>query len=499
MSIPILEVNKIGKNFGTVQALSDVNFEIYPNEIVGLVGENGAGKTTLMKCLVGIQKMDYGSIFLNQEPVNISTPKDAHNMGIFMVFQEQSLLMNMAIYENLFLGYENHFFINGMISKTKMIEEAGKLLGRVGIQIDPTIQINKLTFLQRQMVEIMRNIWKADISETKNVILILDEPTSALGEKDTELLFQIMENLKNQASIVFISHKLNEIVRMCNRTYVIKDGYNAGIFNKNEVSEDLLRKHMIGGTIEGEYYLVNMQQHTSNEKILEVRNLTKAGLFEDISFDIHKGEIFCISGVMGSGKESICDVLYGLSQSDSGSIKLEGKDITPKNPNEAVLFGIGYSPDDRKGKGLILGLSVTDNITVSIMKGIISIKKLAEVANSIIKRLRIVTPSGKTQVRNLSGGNQQKTIIGRLIVSKYKLVILAYPTRGVDVGAKREIYALIREISNDGTSIILMGDSFEEEIGLANNIMALKDGKCTGFINADERKPSLEELATYIL
>ncbi len=499
MAKPIFEMRKIEKSFGVVQALKKVDFQIFPNEIIGLVGENGAGKTTLMKCLLGIHKLDGGSIFVNGKTTTICEPQDAHNKGIFMVFQEQSLLTNLTVYENLFLGYEHHFTKNGMISKKMMVEAAHLGLERIGIQIDPNLQINQLSFVQRQMVEILRNLWKADISQAENVLVILDEPTSALGEKDAELLFQHINKLKKQASIVFISHKLNEIVKMCDRTYVLKDGHNAGVFNKSESTENLLRNHMIGGSIEGEYYLVDKQRRPGEEVVLDVRDLTKVGAFEDITFKIHKGEIFCVSGVIGSGKEILCEVLYGLTAKDSGTIILDGSEISPKTPIEAVSYGIGFSPDDRKGKGLILGLSVADNITIPIMKRIISITKLKEIADQVIERLRIVTPSGKTQIRNLSGGNQQKAIIGRLMLSNHRLVILAYPTRGVDVGAKREIYALMREIADKDTAIILMGDSFEEDIGLSNNIMALKDGKCTGFINADDRKPSLEELAEYIL
>ena len=499
MMKPVFEMKAIDKNFGIVQALKRVDLDIFPNEIVGLVGENGAGKSTLMKILLGIHTMDGGDICIDGETITISSPQDAHKNGIFMVFQEQSILNNMTVYENMFLGLEHLFQTNGMINKKKMVETAREELSRYGFQIDPTAQVNKLTFVQRQMVEVLRNLWKASISGTRNVLVVLDEPTSALGEKDIDLLFQQMEELKKHASIVFISHKLNEIVRMCDRTYVLKDGKNAGVFSKNEVSEDILRKQMIGGSIEGEYYLVDQQRKPGEKKVLGVQNLSKTGIFEGLSFQVHEGEIFCITGTVGSGKEKLCEVLYGLDTSDEGSIFLDGNEIKPKTPIDAVSNGIGFSPDDRKGKGLVLGMTVGDNITISIMKRVISIRKLKEIANQIIDRLKILTPSEKTLIRNLSGGNQQKVIIGRLLLSNYKVVILEFPTRGVDVGAKREIYALIREMADKNTAILLMGDSYEEDIGLANTIMTMKDGKCTGILDANIQKPSLEELANYIL
>lgn len=489
----------IGKNFGSVAALKNVSLNIYPNEIVGLVGENGAGKSTLMKVLLGIHKMDKGEILIRGRKTKIKGPLDANSKGIFMVFQEQSLLPNMTVYENLFLGYENLFKKNGLVNKTFMITVAQKELEEVGLDIDPNLQVSKLTFAQRQMVEIARNLWKAHVTGVNNAILIMDEPTSALGEKDIDLLFDQMRKLKTKASFVFISHKLNEIVNMCDRTYVLKDGCNVATLSKNEATEEVLRSKMVDGVIEGEYYLIDQQRKPGEKVVLEVRNLTKKGKFEDVSFKVHEGEIFCISGTTGSGKETICDILYGLESFDSGDIVFEGKSIRLRNPNEATRLGIGLSPADRKGKGLVMGMSVMDNITLPLMKGIIYPKKTVEVACDIIKRLKIKTTSEKTLVRQLSGGNQQKVIMSRLMLTNLKLAIISHPTRGVDVGAKREIYALIREMASKGLSIILMGDSFEEEIGLANNILTLKDGKCTGILNVDTYKPTLNEFIKYIV
>lgn len=495
----MLQMKDIEKNFGVVKALKKASIEVYPNEIVGLVGENGAGKSTLMKVLLGIHKKDGGEIIINGKATEINGPKEANSKGICMVFQDQSLLTNMAVYENLFLGEEEKLSKHNILSKKKMIETAKKEMTSIGLEIDTSAQVNKLTFVQRQMVEIARSIWKAKIAGVDKVLVIFDEPTSALGEQDSALLFEKMAELKKHASIIFISHKLKEIVKMCDRTYVLKDGYNAGLFTRADATEDKLRFQMVGGAIEGEYYLVDKQRKPGNKIILKADKITKNGKFENVSFEVHSGEIFCVSGTIGSGKETLCDVLYGLEKVDSGEIYLEGKRINLNSPIAAVKNGIGLSPADRKGKALIMGMSVTDNITVHLMKGILHLKKMAETAREMIVRLKIKTESEKVYIRQLSGGNQQKTIMARLMLSNSKLIILSNPTRGVDVGAKQEIYGLIRELAEKDTAIILMGDSFEEDIGLANTIMTLKDGKCTGIIDATNRKPLLEEFLPFIV
>ena len=495
----MLEMKQIVKNFGPVQALKEVDFFISPGEIVGLVGENGAGKSTLMKILLGVHKKDSGEILIDGKPVEFSSPKDANKRGICMVFQEQSLLGNMTVYENMFLGFEDSFKKYGILSQKEMISAAKEELARIGLDIDPSAQVSRLPFVERQMVEILRNIWKANKSGASNVIVALDEPTSALGESDAEILFAQMEELRKVAGIVFISHKLGEVVRMCDRTYVLKDGENSGVFTREQSSEEVLRNQMVGGVIEGEYYLIDQQRKPGEKVILDVKNLSRTGIFEDISFQVREGEVLSISGTLGSGKEALCDVLYGLESADSGSFTLNGAAVNPKSPHEAVGLGIGFSPDDRKNKAIVAGMTVADNITIPLMKGVINPRKLAKMSRDMITRLRIKTPSERALIRTLSGGNQQKTIMARLMLMDIKLVILSYPTRGVDVGAKREIYALVREMANQGKAIIVMGDSFEEDIGLSNTIMALKDGRCTGIINADERKPTLEEFVGYIV
>ena len=494
-----LSIKDVQKRFGVVHALKGVNMDLYPNETVGVVGENGAGKSTLMKVLLGIHKMDDGEIKIGGRQANITGPKNANSKGLCMVFQEQSLLNNMLVYENMFLGYEHFFTRRGMISKKRMIQAAHREFDLMGLSINPTIQVNKLSFIQKQMVEITKNLWIAKSCGAVNPIIILDEPTSALGEKDAELLFEKISELKKQATIVFISHKLGEIVSICDRVYVLKDGSNNGLFLHEELSEDLLRECMVGDSFEGEYYLTELQRKPADKVIFEVKGLTKKGHFENVSFQIREGEIFCLAGTLGSGKEKICDVIYGLDQADAGELYLEGQRVRITKPSAAVKRKIGLSPEDRKGKALVMGFSVADNIALPTMKGVIYPRKIRQIAVDMIARLRIKTPSERIIVRQLSGGNQQKVVMAKLILTDSKLILLSHPTRGVDVGAKREIYALIRELADKGIAVLLMGDSFEEDIGLSNTILTLRDGQCTSLLDATERKPTLDEFIRYIV
>jgi len=495
----VLNVNNIKKSFGVVQALNGVNMDLYPREIIGLVGENGAGKSTLMKILLGIHNIDAGEIVIRGQSVTITGPKDANSRGICMVFQELSLLNNMCVYENMFLGFEHFFLRRGMLDKKNMIRTARKEFDALGLNINPKVQVHKLSFVQKQMVEIIKNLWIAKYCGTDNPIIILDEPTSTLGEKDASLLFEQINELKKQATIVFISHKLSEVVNHCDRVYVLKDGYNNGLFHSGELSENLLRESMVGNSFEGEYYLTDLQRKPGDKVVLEVKTLSKKGSFEDVSFRIREGEILSLAGTLGSGKEQVCDVIYGLTQADTGEIYLEGKKVRIRKPSVAVKRKIGLSPEDRKGKALIMGFSVADNIALPTMKGVISPRKIRETAVDMIGRFKIKTPSERILVRQLSGGNQQKVVMAKLISTDSKLIILSHPTRGVDVGAKREIYALIRELADRGVAILLMGDSFEEDIGLSNTIFALRDGKCTGVLDATDRKPTMSEFIRFVV
>jgi len=501
---PVLQMKNIRKIFPGVTALSGVNFEVHPNEIVGLVGENGAGKSTLMKILAGVYQADDGEIFLNGERVDIKSPQDAHALGIGMVFQEQAVLPNLTVYENIFFGNEGHFSRYGLMAKRKMIQEARAVLSEVGIDVAPDAYLHDLSFMERQMIEIARIFWLSRKVSAKNPIIVLDEPTTVLEEKEIKLLFERLKLLRQRASIIYISHRLSEVVELCDRVYVLKDGRNVGCFHRQEVSEDLLRSRMVGRDFHKEYYLIDEQNQPLSDVVLELRNCTKRGVFEDISFQLHRGEILSLCGTIGSGKEELCLALYGLLKLDTGEIFVEGKKVNIASPAQAFSLGIGYIPEDRRNEGLILNLPVFENMTLPVVgrlkKGVIvDRKKQVTLSTDMVGKLNIKTPSVFVPCFSLSGGNQQKVVLSKWLLSKVKILIMSHPTRGIDVGAKHEIYALIREMAKQGMAMILMGDSFEEDIGLAHRILVMKDGKISGWLDATSSKPTPADLIQYVV
>lgn len=501
---PLLVMRGICKNFPGVKALDQVSIEVFPQEIVGLVGENGAGKSTLMKVLAGIYQPDSGEILFNGQQVSIASPRQARSMGIAMVFQEQAVLPNLTVYENIFLGNEKKFSNAGIVNRERMIREAEQLLQEINMGISPYAYLHELSFMERQMVEILRNIWLSRQADVQNPLIVLDEPTTVLEEKEVELLFTKLRELKKHISVIYISHRLREVVELCDRVYVMKDGKNAACFSRGEFDEDLLRTKMVGREFHGEYYLVSEQRQPAARVVLELEKCTRRGAFQDVSFQLHEGEIISICGVVGSGKEELCLALFGLLPLDSGKIYLDGRAVEISSPAQAFALGIGYIPEDRRNDGLVLNLPVYENITISILYRLsrgpfLNRGTQLSLSQQMIEKLRIKTPSALALCRNLSGGNQQKVVLSKWLLSRVKVLIMSHPTRGVDVGAKHEIYALIRELTRQGMAIILIGDSFEEDIGLANRIVTMKDGKITGILDATTSKPNPSELIRYVV
>ena len=500
----LLEMRGMCKSFPGVRALDEVYFNVLRNEIVGLVGENGAGKTTLMRILCGIHRPDQGEIVLEGKKVSFKNPRDARGHGISMVFQEQSILPNLTVAENLFLGYEGFFSQRGIFSKRKILAKAKEILEEFGLTFDPDVPVHRLSFAERQMLEIARNIWSAQASSVRTPILILDEPTTFLEEKEIELFFAKLKEIRERASIVYISHRLSEVVSLCDRIYVLKDGKNAGVFDRAEASEELLRSRMVGRKFEGEYYLTDMQGRPRDEVLLEVRNCTKRGKFYNVSFQVAKGEVVSICGAVGSGKEEVCQMLFGLLKPDEGDILVEGRKVIINSPEEAVALGIGFIPEDRRSEGLVLNLPVVENVTLPILEGLrkgafVDSQKQMEIAEKMIHRLNIKTPSPRTPCANLSGGNQQKVVLSKWLVSRVKVLVMLHPTRGIDVGAKQEIYRLIRDLSKQGIGMIILGDSFEEDIGLAHKILVMKDGRVQAVLDATESKPTPADVLQYVV
>lgn len=481
---PVLTVRHVNKSFPGVQALKDVSIDVYAGEVVGLVGENGAGKSTLMRVLAGVYAPDSGEIQIDNDVVRLNSPRDAADYGIGMVFQEQSLLLNLSVGENIYLGHEREFESNGIIRWGRLYEAARRQLAKVKTQIEPSARAADLSFAQRQMVELAKALALEDRSD-RHLVILLDEPTSVLERSDIEILFERMRELKQRASFIFVSHRLDEVLAASDRIYVMKDGQVVTQLPVETASVHELHRLMVGRGLQAEYYRESSQKpYDSSEVVLEVRNLSLKGEYRDISFQLHKGEVLGIAGVIGSGREPLARTLFGFHKPTGGELRVGNQAVTFKQPLDAVRHGIGYIPQERRTEGLVLFLSVSTNMTLASLErvmrsGMISHRTEAELSRSWVEKLSIRTPSIRSLCLNLSGGNQQKVVLSKWLNAQSRIVLLDHPTRGLDVGAKEEVYELVRELSTQGVSIILIADTLEETIGLSHTILVMRDGMIT--------------------
>jgi len=493
---PVLELRGVTKSYPGVVALDGVDFTVDRNEIVGLIGENGAGKSTLMKILIGLIQPEQGLYKLRGESVTLRDPANAARHGVGMVFQEGSLVPNLSIMENLFLCHEIVFRKFGFLSQRAMRETASSVLSLVKVTTNLDTQISDTTPAVRQMVEIARLLWLSRLYHRENPVLVLDEPTTVLTEDERKTLFAILNEIKRQASIILISHRLQEIVENSDRIVILKDGKNVSNLEVKHANIADIENMMVGHTFAAERYREDEQGEPSSEIVLSVRDLSKRGAFEPINFLVRKGEIVSLVGLVGSGKEAVCRCINGLDKPDSGSISLGGKKLGAGSPSETVRSGIGHIPIDRRSEGLALGMTVAENVNLLVLDrlkvaGLVSPALEKKNARRLIQDCRIKTPSTSTMCANLSGGNQQKTVIAKWLSSKIQLLVLDHPTRGVDVGAKEEIYKLIRRLARDGISMIIMCDTLEEDIGLCNRMLIMKDGRLVCEMSCPrDKKPS---------
>lgn len=489
----VLEMKNITKTFPGVKALDRVNFSLEKGEVHALLGENGAGKSTLMKVLNGIHKRDEGEIFLKGEPVEFENTKEAQNAGLAIIHQELELIPYLNVAENIFLGREekNGVFIN----YKKLYQQTDDVLDLLGVDIDPRAKIKDLNIGSQQMVEIAKAVSQdADI-------LVMDEPTSSLTNQEIEILFELIERLKEQEiAIVYISHRLEEVFEICDRVTVLRDGQFVGEVKTSETDEDDLIKMMVGRTIEDRFPKMNFNPA---EEILRVENLSVPDEIINASFSLKKGEILGIAGLMGSGRTELAKAIFGVFKEKSGQIFYRGSQLKIDSPADAIDNGIYYLSEDRKEEGLILGLSVADNISISVLKTILNantfIDAAAEkdLAEKYIDDLNIKTPSEKQLVKNLSGGNQQKVVISKLLSTTPEVVIFDEPTRGIDVGAKREIYNLMQELIDQGVAVILISSELPEVLNLSNRILVMHEKEIMGELDAAEAdQEAVMKLAT---
>ena len=474
MKTPILKMTNIVKEFPGVKALDGVNIELYEGRVMALMGENGAGKSTLMKILSGVYKKDGGQIFYNGKPEDIKGPKDAADKGIAIIHQELNLVNDLSIGENIFLGREPKKGLK--IDFDKLHANSDILLKKLNVHTSSRELVKNLSIGQQQMIEIA----KALSLDAK--IIIMDEPTDALTDKETESLFNVINELKQEGkAIVYTSHRLKEIFEICDYITVLRDGKYAGTEEISNLDEDKMIEMMVGRKLTDQFPRTNIE---IGETVLKVENLSNEYI-DNISFEVKAGEIVGISGLMGAGRSELAKTIYGHYQKKSGKIYKYGKEINNKSAKDAIKNRIAYVSEDRKGDGLILNLSVKENMSIASLNRVSSFfridkKKELERVISYIGRMRIKTPSENQLIKNLSGGNQQKIAIAKALMIHPDVLILDEPTRGVDVGAKKEIYDLVNEYKATGKAVIMISSEMPEILGLSDRILVLSQGRITG-------------------
>ncbi|GAB3316149.1 sugar ABC transporter ATP-binding protein [Larkinella ripae] len=479
----ILTVRGLIKTFSGVKALDGVQLDLRKGEVHALMGENGAGKSTFMKILVGLYKPDAGEIFFDGQDLKTGQVSDALKKGISMIHQELLVVPELTVAQNIFLGRESKGGLFGWIDEKKLNQEAGALLAQLGVTLSPTTRMKYLSVAEMQMVEIA----KALSNDAR--VIIMDEPTSALSDREVATLFGIIRELKQKGvGIIYISHKMDEIFAISDTITVLRDGKYMATKPATELDTNTLIKLMVGREINSLFPESGAQK---GAEVLAVRNLRRNGKFSDISFEVHAGEVLGLAGLMGAGRTEVARAIFGLDPLDGGEMYWHGKQLIIKTPQDAIRRGIGYVSEDRKGLGFIPGLSVKHNITLGSLPNhargpFVQDQREAETAARTIADLRIKTAGPNQPVRFLSGGNQQKVVIGKVLLSSPKLVILDEPTRGIDIGAKSEIYKLIHRLTADGIAVIMISSELPEILGLSDRILVLSQGRQTALLTKEE-------------
>ena len=498
MSEYVLEMTGVCKSFPGVKALDNVQLRLRPGKVHALMGENGAGKSTLMKCMFGIYKMDQGQILMDGEPVTIDDPMDALNKGIAMVHQELQPIPARTVGENIFLGrypMKKALGFIPMVDHAKMYADTADLLKKVRMNFDPKQKVGELSVSQMQSVEIAKAV------SANCRVLILDEPTSSLTANEVEALFRIIEDLKAEGvAIVYISHKMDEILRIGDEVTIMRDGRYIGTWEASELTTDKIITLMVGRELTNLY---PKRENVPGEVVFEVKNFTSINprSFRDVSFQLRRGEILGVGGLVGAQRTELMEGLFGIRSHITGQIYYKGQEITITRPKDAIDQGIAMLTEDRRGSGIMGVLSVADNISISSLNQyldhgyFINSKKVEQLVQDNVKKMNIKTPSSKTLIKSLSGGNQQKVLVGRWLANNPDVLILDEPTRGIDVGAKYEIYCIIADLAKEGKSIIMISSEMSELIGMSDRIMVMCDGRVTGFVEGSAA--TQENIMTY--
>lgn len=477
-----IEMRGIDKSFGSNQVLKQAGFTLESGEVHALMGENGAGKSTLMKILTGVYTKDAGTVLVDGTEVNYKNPQEAEKAGIVFIYQELNVMFDLTVEENLFMGKEIHGKF-GICDKKAMQKKAQVALNTLGVNISPKTVMSELSVGQQQMVEIC----KALMADAK--VIIMDEPTAALTQSETVALFKVIESLRKKGvSMVYISHRMEEIFELCDRITVLRDGSYIGVKNIPETNMNEIVKMMIGREI-GERY--PSRDVKIGKEVLKVKGLTRKGTFHDVSFSVRAGEVLGVSGLMGAGRTEIMQAIFGNLSYESGTIEIDGKEVKISNPRQAMEHGIGFITEDRKTEGLMLDKSIRENISLCnlgrISKSFVVSKEAEkDMVGEAIKELHIKCFGPFHECNNLSGGNQQKVVLAKWILTNPKILILDEPTRGVDIGAKKEIYSIINKLAAQGVAIIMVSSELPEVLGMSDNIMVVREGEVRGIISYEE-------------
>jgi len=473
-SAKLLEMSGITKRFPGVLALDEVRFDLESGEVHVLLGENGAGKSTLIKILSGVYQKNAGEILIDGQPVEIQNPHHAQKLGISTIYQELNLIPQLDIARNVFLGREPmRVPAIEWIDYGTMYRETRQILDKLGVDLNPRTIVRDLGVAQQQMVEFAKAL------SFESRIMIMDEPTAALTEQEIQELFAIIRNLQEQGvGIIYISHRLQELSQVGNRVTVLRDGAFMGTTNLSEVTVDELIAMMVGRDLDEKFPKVEVER---GEEALRVEGLNQEGVLYDINLVAHRGEIIGIAGLMGAGRTEMAQTIFGITKPDSGRILIDGQEVTINSPRDAIEHGLAYLPEDRKGHGLVLLMSVANNIIMagadSLSTGIIiKEREKTRAVDEYIRLLNIRTPSSKQQVQYLSGGNQQKVVLAKWLLSQAKIMMFDEPTRGVDVGAKVEVYQLMNELIKQGAAIIMISSELPEILAMSDRILVMREG-----------------------
>ncbi len=490
----MLEVRGIDKSFPGVRALGEVDLTLHKRKVLALIGENGAGKSTLMKILAGVQPPDAGEILLDGEPVVIESTRAALDLGIALIHQELNLATNLSVGANVFLGREP--LRSGLIDDGHIREESRKYLEMVGLEVDPATLVGDLTIGRQQMVEIAKAL------SIDARILIMDEPTSSLSQAETEYLFKVIKDLRERGvSVIYISHRLGEVQELADHVTVLRDGENAGELVREEVTHDAMVRLMVGRDLTGHYV---RSERDLGETVLEARDLRSPAYPEySLNFSVRAGEIVGVAGLVGAGRTEMLATLFGVTPSLHGSLKVGGEEIVSDSPIAAIRAGLALAPEDRKLQGLVIEMTVRENLSLAALRrdqrpgGFLDFGKERAISEEMVERMGVKTPGDDQVVRYLSGGNQQKVVLGKWLAMKPKLLLLDEPTRGIDVGAKREIYALMEELASSGVAILFVSSEMEEILGMADRAIVMHEGRITGELSREElTEENVMQLAT---